>query len=83
MSEKRIADVEIKAPDRLKRRFDRELRRIGEIEHRIDLGAQGPIFGKEAPRLAHQPDRRWIDARSVEDAENRFARGGLRRGHAR
>ena len=66
-------------PDRLQRRFRRELRRIGEIEHRPDLRPQRPIFGKETSRLAHQPDRRRVDPRPVEDGED----GSVWVGHGR
>ena len=64
--------VDAEPPHGLQRHFRGHSRCVGEIEHAFDCGPHGPIFGKEASRLAHEPDRRRIDARAFENGEQRF-----------
>ena len=50
--------VEREALDRLQRDLTGELGRLREREEAAGLAPRGVVFGKVAPRLAHDPDRR-------------------------
>src|SRR5260370_1212903 len=50
--------VERISADRLQRHLDREVGRVAEIKKARDLRSDPAIFGKIAPGLAHQPERR-------------------------
>jgi len=50
--------VQAKAPDRLQRRFDRQVRRETEVEKARRPRTQLAVFRQVAAGLAHEPDRR-------------------------
>ena len=53
--------IEVEAPDRLQRDFGRRSGSRQRSRKEPAVCAQGPVFGKIASRLPHQPDRRRID----------------------
>ena len=73
ISEKRIAASKPKRADRLKRRLDRECRRIAEIEKARGRSANLAIFRQVAARLPHEPDRRRRLALAGERGKEGFA----------
>src|SRR5262249_48804500 len=64
--------VEVKSSDWLERDFGRELRRLDQFEKGM-LFFQSAVFGKSAPRLAHEPDRRPVNTVATTRCEKPFS----------
>ena len=62
--------VDVVAVHRLQRHLGAELGRAGDLEEAVTL-ADGPVLGKAAARLAHEPHRGALDSFTAERAHEK------------